>query len=199
MPWMEPKISISHVHYICRHTVYSLQYAARRWHMARTQQPELGRSVCLSRLACTCNARQQPQPQPGVNWLVTTACMHFASLRCVAGRVSGAVACRHGPMASAGVPLPPVRGPYCQWGKREARAHAMARLVGLGLRFAGLAWLFGRGWGWRFAWWSRTRGPLSLSPTLPASSMHAAVPFPSFHTRARPREGGAPVKAPGSG
>lgn len=181
--------------------------AARRLHMARTQQPGLGRSACLSRLIgslvlVTPGSSPSPSPSQGSTGSSRRpACMQRARdiLRCVAGRVSGAVACRHGPMASAGVPLPPVRGPYCQWGKREARAHAMARLVGLGLRFAGLAWLFGRGWGWRFAWWSRTRGPLSLSPTLPASSMHAAVPFPSFHTRARPREGGAPVKAPGSG
>lgn len=128
MPWMEPKISISHVHiYICRHTVYSLQYAARRWHMARTQQPELGRSVCLGSLvlvtpgsspspsqgstgssrrpACilrVCDALLDAFPEPWrvgmAQWLVLGYHYH----RCAAPTVSGGSA-KHGHMRWRGL------------------------------------------------------------------------------------------------
>lgn len=175
MPWMEPKISISHVHYICRHTVYSLQYAARRWHMARTQQPELGRSVCLGSLvlvtpgsspspsqgstgssrrpACilrVCDALLDAFPEPWrvgmAQWLVLGYHYH----RCAAPTVSGGSA-KHGHMRWRGLSawvcgLPAWLG--CSGG------------VGVGVLLGGHA---------------------PVDPCLPASSMHAAVPFPSFH------------------
>lgn len=97
--------------------------------------------------------------------------------------------------------------PTVSGGKREARAHAMARLVGLGLRFAGLAWLFGRGWGWRFAWWSRTRGPVSpcvlharrgpfpFLPPGPGPGRDARRSKPPHDIRHATRDGGPPCAA----
>lgn len=161
--------------------------AARRLHMARTQQPGLGRSACLSRLIgslvlVTPGSSPSPSPSQGSTGSSRRpACMQRARdiLRCVAGRVSGAVACRHGPMASAGVPvaLPPVRGPYCQWGGSAKHWHMRWRGLSAwvcGLP-AGLGCSAGVGVGVLLG------GHAPVDPCLPASSMHAAVPFPSFH------------------
>lgn len=207
---MEPKISISHVHYICRHTVYSLQYAARRWHMARTQQPELGRSVCLGSLVLV-TPGSSPSPSPSPSQGSTGSSRRPA---CIV-RVCDALLDAFPEPWRVGMAQWLVLGyhyhrcaaPTVSGGKREARAHAMARLVGLGLRFAGLAWLFGRGWGWRFAWWSRTRGPVSpcvlharrgpfpFLPPGPGPGRDARRSKPPHDIRHATRDGGPPCAA----
>lgn len=223
MPWMEPKISISHVHSTnglfvracapagTRYTRYSTLLDVCIWRATARARPQ-----CLSRLACTCNPRQQPQPQPQpqprVNWLVTTACMHCASLRCVAGRVSGAVACRHGPMASAGVPLPPVRGPYCQWGEARSTGTCDGAACRLGFAVCRLGLVVRAGLGLAFCLvvthpWTLVsvshspcvlharRGPFPFLPPGPGPGRDARRSKPPHDIRHATRDGGPPCAA----